>query len=270
MAEIQLFPDIKLVCGSEHNNFYGNKAVISICISGNCEYRSKHEYHYLTSGKCIVTGGAASDCHTAYSSGFCGITMLIDSRYSGSLNEMFGIRENFTDIRENEVCIFQCSENILKLTQEIYSAYNCSQAVKIKIKAIELFMLLEEQKNKHCEHTEVIRRAGRFICKNISEHYTIEKLSELFAITPYTLKTEFSRYFGSSVYAYTKMRKMFHAAELLGNTDMKIIDIAEEVGYCNASKFASAFNSVIGKTPKNYQMEHNFRKNRENRETSQN
>ena len=48
---------------------------------------------------------------------------------------------------------------------------------------------------------------------------------------------------------------MFRAAELLRNTEMKIIDIAEEVGYCNASKFSSAFRDVMGIAPKNYQME---------------
>ena len=52
------------------------------------------------------------------------------------------------------------------------------------------------------------------------------------------------------------MRKMFRAAELLRGTDMKIIDIAEEVGYCNASKFASAFRDVVGRAPRDYRTEH--------------
>ena len=89
----------------------------------------------------------------------------------------------------------------------------------------------------------------------------IRRLAEQFAIAPHTLKAEFSRYFGSSVYSYTKLRKMFRAAELICTADMKIIDIAEEVGYCNASKFSSAFRSVMGTAPKDYRTEHKAEKN---------
>lgn len=67
-----------------------------------------------------------------------------------------------------------------------------------------------------------------------------------------TLKAVFRRIFGCSIYAYAKNRKMFYAAVLLRDTDMKIIDIAEEAGYCNASKFSSAFSSVIGVSPSVY------------------
>ena len=49
---------------------------------------------------------------------------------------------------------------------------------------------------------------------------------------------------------------MFRAAELLRTTDMKVIDVAEEVGYSNASKFSSAFRDVMGVNPKYFQMEH--------------
>ena len=50
---------------------------------------------------------------------------------------------------------------------------------------------------------------------------------------------------------------MFRAAKLLRDTDMKIIDIAEEVGYSNASKFSYAFRSVMGAAPKRFRMEQN-------------
>ena len=79
----------------------------------------------------------------------------------------------------------------------------------------------------------------------------------MFEIDGTTLKSLFRQIHGCPVYNYAKNRKMFRAAELLRTTDMKVIDIAEEVGYSNASKFSSAFRDVMGVNPKYYQMEHN-------------
>ena len=63
---------------------------------------------------------------------------------------------------------------------------------------------------------------------------------------------------------------MFRAAELMSTSDMRIIDIAEEVGSCNASKFSSAFREVMGVNPKYYQMEHKKPGARQSRLISEN
>lgn len=42
------------------------------------------------------------------------------------------------------------------------------------------------------------------------------------------------------------------AAQWLSENKMKIVDIALELGYSNASKFAKAFQSVYGMLPKDY------------------
>ena len=54
------------------------------------------------------------------------------------------------------------------------------------------------------------------------------------------------------VYFYTKKYKMNLAAQWLSENKMKIGDIALELGYSNASKFAKAFQSVYGILPKDY------------------
>ena len=53
-------------------------------------------------------------------------------------------------------------------------------------------------------------------------------------------------------YAYLKKYKMNLAAQWLSDNKMKIVDIALELGYSNASKFAKAFQSVYGMLPKDY------------------
>jgi len=62
----------------------------------------------------------------------------------------------------------------------------------------------------------------------------------------------FSHIYGDTPYAYLKKYKMNLAAQWLSENKMKIGDIALELGYSNASKFAKAFQSVYGMLPKDY------------------
>jgi len=264
MTKTQLFPDIRLLFGAESAQAAEDETEISICIGGGCEYKASGEYFYLTAGSCIIRGSALMSCRTVYSPDYHGISLLMNT-HCVSYYDVFDMRKRFTDISENEMRIFRADDNIRRLAEELYAVRGSSRTSMLRIKAVELLMLLGEVRYRHCEHTDTIRQVGEFICQNIFEHNTIPQLAELFAMTPHTLKAEFDRYFGSSVYAYTKLRKMFRAAELIRSTDMKIIDIAEEVGYCNASKFSSAFRSVIGITPKDYRTEHKSKESSENR-----
>ena len=143
------------------------------------------------------------------------------------------------------------------LFSDITEEFRRSRASALKIKVLELFVLLGEQSYPEIRHRSILKKTGSYICQSSFTHYTIAELSELFGINPTTLKKGFSEYYCCSVYSYAKKNKMFRAAKLLRDTDMKIIDIAEEVGYSNASKFSYAFRSVMGVAPKRFRMEHN-------------
>lgn len=62
----------------------------------------------------------------------------------------------------------------------------------------------------------------------------------------------FAHIYGESPYAYLKRYKMNLAAQMLAQNKQKIGDIAQALGYSNASKFAKAFFSVYGVLPKDY------------------
>lgn len=252
--EIQLFPDIKLICGGKPDIADGNTLEISFCISGVCEYSVNGEYYYLTEKNCIIARhDERSDCHTACSSDYCGITLMIDSRYNGrAFAELLDMPDILRNMQSCGQHIFTADETVQRLFSEIYDT---SAASMLRIKVLELLMLVGEKRCSVSEKNRRIRKVGSFISENLCEHYTIAQLSQLYETDQTTLKSKFRQTFGCPVYTYAKYRKMFRAAELLRDTDMKIIDIAEEVGYSNASKFSGAFRGVMGKAPKSFQME---------------
>ena len=62
----------------------------------------------------------------------------------------------------------------------------------------------------------------------------------------------FAHIYGDTPYSHLKKYKMNLAAQMLTDGQVKIGDIALELGYSKASKFAKAFQSVYGVLPKDY------------------
>jgi len=257
MTEYQLFPDIKLIVGAPEEGTADDLIEISFCTGGVCEYNIGGRFLYLGTDCCIIFPHGTYDiCHCTHSPDYCGITLLIDPRYNG---ETFSGILDITDIQRKMQCrdgrIFCATDNIKKLFSEIYAESEGARKSILRLRTLELLMVLGEG-NAPCSRQEnTLKKVREFICKNISEHYTIAELSRLFAMNPTALKSGFKEHFGCTLYDYAKKKKMFYAAELLRGTDMRVIDVAEEVGYSNASKFSRAFSSVMGVTPKSFQME---------------
>ena len=254
MAEFRIFQDIRLIIGRADDIGSENAAEISFCRSGVCEYCVNDEYYYLTAGNCVIAcHDGSSVCHTVCSPDYSGVTLLIDSRCnSKAFDEFLNMPDILRNMQSCGQCLFSADDNIKRLFFEIYDT---SDASMLRIRVLELLMLIGGKRNSAGEKIGRIRKIGSFICGNLCDHYTIAQLSLLFGIDRTTLKLLFRQTFGCPVYTYAKNRKMFRAAELLGNTEMKIIDVAEEVGYCNASKFSSAFRDVMGTSPRNFQTE---------------
>lgn len=66
------------------------------------------------------------------------------------------------------------------------------------------------------------------------------------------LNREFLRVFGQTVHEYSINKKIEKAKLLLVNTDLPIYEIAEQIGYKNATHFSAAFKRQEGTTPKKF------------------
>lgn len=96
----------------------------------------------------------------------------------------------------------------------------------------------------------------QYLLDNIDRRVTIAELSERFEVSQTQLKVSFRNTYGKSVYSYARRAKMEAAAQLLQDSDISVLEIAGQVGYENASKFAQAFGDVMGMTPTKYRKKH--------------
>ncbi len=95
------------------------------------------------------------------------------------------------------------------------------------------------------------------IADYVDRHYadpdlSIDALSAIFKISPSYLSRIFKREKGTGVLPYLQNKRITQAMVLLGTTNLKIREVALQVGYLSDQTFARTFKSVTGSTPSAY------------------
>lgn len=100
--------------------------------------------------------------------------------------------------------------------------------------------------------SSLVSKVIRYIHENYSGEITLSRIAEYLNISRGYLSRTFSREVGCSLTRYVSKIRMEYAAEYLVETDMKIYEIAERVGYSNSEHFSRTFKKVMGKSPKRF------------------
>lgn len=101
------------------------------------------------------------------------------------------------------------------------------------------------------------RVSAQDISGYIDEHFTdpdltVGALSERFGMTTANLSLMFKRKLGISPLEYIQQKRVEEAKRLLGSTQMKVSDIAKNVGYYDSRPLMRAFRRIEGTTPAEY------------------
>ena len=99
---------------------------------------------------------------------------------------------------------------------------------------------------------EVVKQIHKRLTSDLRSRLTIEELSKEYLINTSTLKATFKGVYGQPIATYMKEYRIRQAAVLLRQTQGTIADIANQVGYENQSKFATAFREIMKVSPKEY------------------
>lgn len=99
---------------------------------------------------------------------------------------------------------------------------------------------------------EIVETIKQYIDSNYCQNFKITMFEEkyFFSIT-YLTKLFHARY-GYTIYEYVLKLRMERAKELLEKSDIKILDIAERLGYTDNHYFSKAFRNYYGVSPSQY------------------
>ncbi|PZE21736.1 response regulator transcription factor [Paenibacillus xerothermodurans] len=85
---------------------------------------------------------------------------------------------------------------------------------------------------------------------------SLESVAEVVGVHPVTLSRIFKQQTGVNFVRYIVRRRMKHAQYMLLNTDKKINEIAEEIGYVDHRYFRTLFKKEFGLTPSEFRKQH--------------
>ena len=182
--------------------------------------------------------------------------------------------------REDGVSVFlSCEAHIPQLCAEtgacivqstqISSAFSALMQKDIskqmrRLKIAELLLLLQDCKPTECispqccsrEELMTAARAFSYAMRQTQESITLQELAAQTSVSATRLKAAFRQVYGLPVMTCIRSEKLHRAARQLLETDRRIIDIAQDAGYDNSSKFAHAFREIIGMLPGEYRRIH--------------
>ena len=230
---------------------------ITHCLTGRyeCEF-ANHTVSYLPEGYFSVAATEHLPVSFSFPLGrYYGVSLVIDRQAlsEGTRRMMQTIPINLDKIGttlglETRWYVSDTPPQLQHLFSELYAAAEAEPIGYFKIKAIELLYHMDQLTQINgCD-----LKYFEYLVSHLDEKVSLEQLAKEAHLNLSVFHLVFSHIYGDTPYSYLKKYKMNLAAQWLSENKMKIGDIALELGYSNASKFAKAFQSVYGMLPKDY------------------
>ena len=107
-------------------------------------------------------------------------------------------------------------------------------------------------KEKMLEKKDVIEEIREYITKNFDKEISLKDISERFFINPSYFSQAFKKKTGETYQNYVTNLRIARAKKLLEETDLKVYEVSEMVGYPDTKHFSRVFEKVAGMKPTEY------------------
>lgn len=146
----------------------------------------------------------------------------------------------------------QPDEELQNAAKEIYSFRHFSDIVQLI--EYHLSLVVNAFKQEQNAPNYAVYQVQQYINMHYGEDLTLNTLADLVYLNPNYLSNVFAQITGCTLNKYIKKIRMEKAQDLLLNTNMKVTDISQAVGYPNASYFCKSFQKLFGTTPERFRQ----------------
>lgn len=165
------------------------------------------------------------------------------------LLKSFSNEDIIKSIREAKKYLFEKRNKVNSLKEKVYEINK-----EIKNQYDNERTLNKEKSN---SNLLVIKRAYEYIINNFDKEITLKEVADKVYLSQNYFSELFKKEVGIGFYEYLTSYRMHMAKKLLLESNLKIYQIAEKVGYKDSITFGRAFKKNIGKTPNKYRNENN-------------
>lgn len=275
----QVFPGIELCYNAVHMDRFelgdiaqGNIIEIHHCREGRIEQQFDDQFFYLMPGDLsIAIRRRTLQAYNFPLRHYHGITITVNTDVAPKCFSCFlkDIAVQPLEVakklcRDGQSHIIRSETYVEHIFSELYSVPDSIREGYMKIKILELFLVLSGIDTGKQEppptlsglQVRIAKEAAAYMAQRMDQRITIGELAQVFHVSQTLLKQAFKGVYGVPVYSYMRIQKMQSAALMLIHSDRPILEIANECGYDNGSKFAGAFKEVMGETPTEYRKAH--------------
>lgn len=100
--------------------------------------------------------------------------------------------------------------------------------------------------------TAVVQTILAYLDAHYAEHLTMEQIAQAVSFSPSECCRIFKRLTRETIFSYLQGYRITRAAQLLGETDLPISQVAYDTGFCSTSYFIQVFRQRLGLTPLQY------------------
>lgn len=254
----------------------------------NTQTTLKHHIHKDRIEICYLTKGSQQYIVEDESHDICGGDIFIafpnELHGTGNNPEQKGILywmsiksplecDNFLGLSKSDAhCIFDALLNISsrhfrgnsecdRILQSVYNDYFLEKTplniIKIQndIVGFLLNVIQCSHLNESRKYSDIIELALKFIKENISDVVSVESIADCVGLSESHFKHKFKNEVGVPPTEYTNRMKIDKAKDILDNCtteDIKIKDVAYDLGFSSPTYFATVFKQYIGISPTMY------------------
>lgn len=245
--------------------FSDQMLIFNFCLNGRCDVSLAQNRYAIVKEKqiCVSTFLPTKDF---YYPGrlYEGVQIYVDREYirqtdgTDFLSQLGVNIEQIVEIfcRKNGLYLHRMNDSIMELVKEIWKL---KEEPELGILRYFTVRLLHELTDMPCEsETEVcftrsqiaiVKEAEALIMQDFSRRITAKEMADRFGISESSFKLYIKGILGDSYLSYFRKKRMEKAAELLESGNLKVIEIANAVGYENQGKFAKVFAEAYGVSP---------------------
>lgn len=215
------------------------------------DYNSKHEY--------ITDDESFSVINCLFVPKFIDLSLANCRSFQKLLNNyLIRLSADFSEINPTQIIFFDDDEKIKNILNMLLSEYSKKQPGYLEIMRCGLIEIIIQTVRKTAlnDTYTTYKNYSKYIMKYVSENYmkaiTLKDIAnDLNFSVPY-LSTVFKLDTGMGFNKYLQKTRIEESCRLLANTDFKVIEIAEAVGYNDISAFNTVFKNHLGITPRDF------------------
>lgn len=181
------------------------------------------------------------------------------SRY-GSLLMRYNTLVNLLQVTVQQIAAIKPEEELRDIATRLSEKYDIFQASgtmegfrQTAVEMLQQAVAMRQDTSSGVRSNHVISRAEQYVAENFCDpNMSLIGTARHVGLSSAHFSTVFSQAMGRSFISYLTALRMERAKELLSTTNMKLSDIAMEIGYNEPNYFSHVFRKQTGMTPKDY------------------